>query len=436
MVPTKRLWFLLFLGFPVGIAAGMLNNLALFWTYNAGLLGVAWITTLIAPDPRKTLRIRRKFDPVLSVRVPNSIEVEILNDGVAPISGLLRDEPPPFFTASTREFPLALNAGRQTTVSYQITPPERGTDYFRGTFLRQNCPLGLATRDVKLTTEQPIRVYPNVLALREFDLLKQKGKLREMGIRISRQRGLGTEFESLRDYADGDDFRKIDWKASARRGKLIVRQYEQERNQPVIVCIDVGRRMLSEVEGVTKLDHVLDSLLMLVHAASHAGDLVGILVYSDRVVRYIPPRKGRNQMGAIIEAVHDLLPEPCESDPIGAFAYLAAKWKRRALVVVFSDVENSDEARALAVALSPLSNRHIVLLGRVADPRLKELTEVPLSEPRDLYSKAAALLFTEERKRAGSTLDSFGVHSLESEPQDLAGALVSFYFYVKDRSLL
>ena len=110
-------------------------------------------------------------------------------------------------------------------------------------------------------------------------------------------RGLGTEFESLREYAEGDDFRKMDWKASARRGKLIVRQYEQERNQCVIICLDVGRAEPSEVNGVSKLDHALDACLMLMHAAAASGDFVGLLMDADHVKRYIPPRKGRNQVG-------------------------------------------------------------------------------------------------------------------------------------------
>lgn len=417
------------------MAAGYLGSLSIILLYNVVIFGAAFATWLLAPSIQG-LKLRRKFDPVLSVRVPNHVEVFIENEGTETLKGRLRDEPPPGFRATKQEFKLDLEPGRSTTLDYRVTPPMRGADHFRGTYVRITCPLGLVERESKLLTEEPVNVYPNILALREFDLLKQKGKLRELGIRKSRMRGLGTDFESLRDYADGDDFRKVDWKASARRGKLTIRQFEQERNQPVILCIDIGRRMLSEVNGISKLDHALDSLLMLCHAASMASDYVGLLVYSDRVHRYIPPRKGRNQIGFVIEAVHDLMAEPVESDPLTAFSYLSSRWKRRSLIVSFSDVEDPHEAKVMASALSPLSKHHITLLARVADPRLKEIADIELGEIDDLYRKAAAFFLTDDRKLAGSVLDSHGIHSLESEPQDLAAALVSFYFMVKERSLL
>src|SRR5206468_5867241 len=131
-------------------------------------------------------------------------------------------------------------------------------------------------------------------------------------------------------------------------------QFRQERDQWVVICIDVGRRMLSEVDGITKLDSVLDSLLMLAQAAVLANDFVGLMVYSDVVKRYIPPRKGRNQLGFLIEAIHDLVPEPVESDPAAAFSYLASRWKRRSLLVSFTDLEDANEAKALTTALGSM----------------------------------------------------------------------------------
>ena len=435
MIPTKRLWALFAAGIPVAAIAAIAGQAWIIYAYNGLLVVAALLTSRMSPDV-SGLHAVREFDPVLSVRTPNRIRLRLLNDGVEGFRGRLRDEPPASFQTERCEFPLLIEPGDERTFTYDTTPPYRGADYFRGTFLRVACPLGLVERQFKLPTEQPVRVYPNVLALREFDLLKQKGKLRSLGIRVSRVRGLGSEFESLREYATGDDIRKVDWKATARRGKLIVRQYEQERNQPVIIAIDIGRRMLSEVDGVTKLDHVLDALLMLTHAAVVAGDLVGLLVYSDRVHRYIPPRKGRNQMGFIIEAVHDLLADPVESDPMAAFAYLSGRWKRRSLIVSFTDIETGQEGKRLASALGSLGRRHIVLTARVADPRLKELVEAAPTTPDAFFRKASALQVTDERRAAGAELSAAGMHHLESEPQDLASSLVSFYFHVKEKSLL
>lgn len=435
MVPTRRFWLLVALGIPIAALAAQADALFAIVLYDAGLLAAAWITTLLAPS-YKAIRVTRKFDPVLSVRVPNKISLNLANEGTDTFRALLRDEPPPTFESTKNERRLSIAPGKDQDLVYETVPNERGGDYFRGTYLRIECPLGLVWKETHLRTEQPIRVYPNVLALREFDLLKQKGRLKELGIRRSRQRGLGTEFESLREYTDGDDFRKVDWKASARKGKLVVRQYEQDRNQCVLICIDVGRHMLAEVDGVRKLDRALDACLMLTHAAVTAGDLVGLLVYSDIVMRYIPPHKGRNQMGVIIEAIHDLAAEPIESDPMAAMSYLASRWKRRSLLVAFTDLDSPEGARQIVACFGPLAKRHLALLARVSDPRLNVLYNQPVASLPAMYERAAAHTIIGDRRQATMILDSAGIHNLECEPDDLSAALVSFYFQVKERALL
>lgn len=435
MVPTKRFWGFVAAGIPLAGVAAVVGAPSIAVVYDVLLVAVAYGSAFLAPSTSR-ITLRRKFDSVLSVRASNKITLTIENDGLETIFATLRDEPPPAFDATRKEFKVEIPSRRPIELTYHVTPYERGAESFRGTHLRVQCPLGLVLKEVSLPTEEPVRIYPNVLALREFDLLKQQGRLKELGIRKSRTRGLGTEFESLRDYSEGDDYRKIDWKASARRGKLVVRQFEQERNQCVLICIDIGRHMLAEVNGVRKLDHVLDALLMLTNAAAVAGDFVGLLVYAENVRRYIPPRKGRGQVGTIIEAVHDLIAEPVESDPIAAFGYLATRWKRRSLVVNFTDYEDEDRARELATAFGPIARRHLALICRVQDPRIDEVLQSTVTTVDDMYRKSAASMLMEDRKAATSIVGAAGIHNLDSEPQDLAAKLVTFYFNVKERSLL
>jgi uncharacterized protein (DUF58 family) len=420
---------------PIAALTALAGAPGFVLAYDALLALAAFVTWKLGPST-SGLRLSRRFDPVLSVRVPNRVVLTLENDGVEPVKGLLRDEPPGGFLASRREFPIDLAPGRAQEIEYTVTPIQRGKDAFQGTFLRLACPMGLVEKQVRLETEEPVRVYPNVLALREFGLLKQQGRLREMGIRRSRARGIGTEFESLREYAEGDDFRKIDHKASARRGKLVVRQYEQERNQSVILCIDVGRHMLAEVGGVRKLDHVLDAILMLANAAAIAGDFVGLLVYADDVRRYIPPKKGRAQVAAVIDAIHDLEAEPVETDPLGAFAYLGLRCHRRSLLVNFTDWDDPDRARDLVAAFRPMARRHLALMVHVQDPRLDEATAGKSETVEDLYRKAAAEMLLEDRREAVGIVESAGIHVVRTEPQDLAASLVNFYFTVKEKSLL
>lgn len=398
--------------------------------YLALVVAAIWLDGKRA-GPARYLRLERRMDAVLSARVSNRIGLVLANDGERRLRGRLREEPPPTFGVDAQEFAFDLAPGRSTELAYHATPDARGPDYFRRSWVRLLGPWGLGQAETELPTERPVRVFPNVLALREFDLLEQRGRLNLIGLRRSRLKGLGTEFNSLRDYND-DDYRHIDWKSTARRGKLVVKQFEQERNQAVILCVDVGRAMLAEVDGVSKLDHTLDAALMLMHAAERAGDLVGMLVYSDAVRRYLPPR--RHQSSRLLDAAYGVRAEPKASHHARAFSYLSTRWKRRSLMVVFTDAEDERDAAELVSTLGPLARRHLTMLVRVADPKLGELAALPIASGGDLYTRAAALWHRSERKRAEARLLAAGIRTIEAEPTQLTAALVGAYLRVKEQS--
>jgi uncharacterized protein (DUF58 family) len=401
----------------------------LIWPWNIAVLLLAGLSYALSAKGSR-LVLERRFDRVLSVNADNLIRLRVTNDGDAPIDFLLRDEPPPEFEADRKEFRLRLSPGEARELRYHVRPQERGDFFFRDSFIRTPGPLWLVWRQSRLATREIVRVYPNILALRQFDLLKQRGHLRQIGIRRSRLKGVGTDFDSLREYARGDDYRKVDWKATARRGKVIVREFEAERNQPVILVIDYGRLMMAEVAKVEKLDLVLDSALMLGNAAANANDQLGLLIHADRVERWIPPRRGRGQVGAIIEALHALRAEPIEPNSRDAFTYLAARWKRRSLIVVFTEIEDSRAAKSLLTVLGPLARRHICLVVTVSDPHLRKQLASG-NTGLGMYESTAARLFDEERQQAQRLLRAQGVRTLDSEPDTLAVDLVNYYLDIK-----
>lgn len=435
IIPTKRFWWLV----AGGILLACLGFFApgvewLLIPYNVAIFAAMIVTGLLARR-YDFIRVVRRVDPILSVRMPNQVYLTVENLSDQPIALRLRDEPPDGCLATQHEFSLTVSPDRPAELHYTITPQERGSEEFAGITVRWLAPFGLCEVQKELPVTQPARIYPNVLAIREFELLKQKGRLDLMGVRRSRVKGLGTEFESLRDYNE-DDYRTIDWKASARRDKLVVRNFEQERNQGLIVVYDIGRHMLSEVQGITKLDYTLDAGLMLMHAAERMGDQIGLLVYNDLVQRWIVPRKGRAQVAAILDTIHGLHAEPVQSRPEKAFSHMAARWKRRSLIVVFTDVEDRDQASQLAASLASLKRRHLVMVVRVSDPRLREIRTKRVEDPRGLYRRAAVMMVDEDRDAATSVLLAAGLQMVEAEPQDLSAALVSAYLVVKERSLL
>lgn len=435
IVPSKRFWVLVALGIPIALAGAVVPGFEkLLLPYDVGIFALMLITGFVAKkgDP---LSVKRASDPILSVRVPNSISLTLENMSRAPLVVEVRDEPPTTALVTKSDFKMRILPERPEEVEYSITPRERGEQSFTGTFVRFLAPLGLAWVQKELPTQETCRVYPNVKAVKEFDLLKQRGKLNLIGLRRTRQKGLGQEFESLRDYND-DDFRTIDWKASARRGKLVVRNFETERNQAVIVCVDVGRHMMAEVDGVRKLDLALDSALMLMHTAERQGDQIGLLVFNDVIKAYAAPRKGRAQVAAILDKVHDAQAEPVQPNYAAAFTYLANRWNKRSLLVVFTDAENEDQAADLVQSLGPIHRRHLLMVVRVVDPKIRELRHAPVIDDRDLYFRTAALWYGQDRRKAEAVLRTAGFHTIEAEPQDLASALVGAYLRVKELNLI
>jgi uncharacterized protein (DUF58 family) len=435
VVPTRRLFWFLAAGIPVAGLGAWAGMPWLFWVYNGFFAILCLVSYRFGPNSQFLL-FRRRMDAVLSVRAKNRIRVELEYEGDYALSGRLRDEVPGSHYADGNERTFSVRSGEKVTLDYTLIAPERGSEVFRGTFLRLDCPYGLIQKQILLNTEQDVKVYPNILALREFQLLNQQGRLMEMGVRKSRIKGIGTEFESLREYALGDDYRKVDWKATARRQKLIVREFEVERNQAVILCVDAGRHMMAEIDGVRKLDLVLDSVLMLIQSALTAGDNVGLLVYGADVKKYIPAKKGQGQLGILLNALYDVVAEPVESDPIRAFGYLQARHKRRSLVLHFTSVEDRDQAREMITSFGTLARTHIAVLANISDPKYRETLRHPPEDVEQLFKFASVHYVTEDRRQAMMSLRASGLHTLESEPEFLASDLVNYYIDIKSKGKL
>ena len=436
MVFTRRFWLLLLAGSVFGLAALLSEGFVVYLVaWDAALLALALFTYRLAPRSDRFHAVR-SHDPVLSARTPNLVVVSIGYRGTERLQVTVRDEPPPEFDTDRKAHDVLLEPGRDTILRYHVTPPDRGSFEFRELFLRVPAPLGLVLRTYRLPLRTPVAVYPNILALRKYDLLMRRGHLREMGIRRATLKGTGSEFESLREYQVGDEIRRMDWKATARRAKPVVRQYQAERSQPLILALDLGRLMMAEVDGVSKYDHVIDAALMLAHAAVEAQDRIGLLLYHDRVVRFVAPQKGRAQIGRILQELHGIQPEAVESDLQRALNYLRARWRRRSLVVVFTDLVEPESSAGTLAALLALRSHHLCMAVAVADPKVESMVVRSPDSTRELFERAVATHVLEDRRAAITRLQNAGIRVVDSEPDRLAAALVNEYTLIKARGLL
>jgi len=433
MALTYRAWVVLSVGGLVALL-GVARPDLLGLTLLVDLLAVVAIAVDALSLPRATaFRLQRRHERVLSLGAENCIELTLTHSLTAPYHARLRDEPPPLCDYDRREFTLLLLPDQPARVVYHLTPRYRGEARFEDVFLRVEGRLRLTTRDYRLPARESVPIYPNLLQLREYDLLRYRGRLQMMGFRQLRLRGQGTEFESLREYTPDDEFRRIDWKATARRGKPIVRDYQTERSQNVILLLDAGRTMLAEVEGKRKFDAVLNAALMLAYVAVQMDDKVGALVFADEVDLFSPPQRGRAQVGKLVEALHDAEPRLVESDYLYATTYLAKRWRKRSLIALFTDLIDPDASRMVLHAVDALRRQHLCVVITVADPRLHCWSQQPPDTPSDLYRRAVALQTLNDRLAAIRALERMGVHCIDAEPDTLVAALVNHYLQVKAR---
>jgi uncharacterized protein (DUF58 family) len=413
------------------------------------LLGVQLVTAplllavlmLLAADVRLTaapdrLTVTRQVADRLSLGAENAVTVTVLNRGPRRLALRLRDEHPFEFRASqTYHFGDAV-PGEPLQLRYTLTPPRRGDYRFGRVVVRYGSALGLFERQHAYPLDRDVRVYPNLLDLRRYDLQVRRGLELEAGTRVARRYGAGTELERLREYVPDDELRRINWKATARRGIAIANEYETERSQNVVVLLDAGRLMGAVADGLTKLDHALNAGLLLTYAAGRRGDRVALLAYADTVKAFLPPQKGRWAFLSILETLYRLEPELTESDHARAFSYLHGRGLRRSLLVLFTDLSEPEPSRALVAHLARAARQHLVAVVTVADP---SVTGPATREPRDaqqLYEQVVAQRLLAERRQVLASLSGHGVITLDLPADRLSAQVVATYLELKARGRL
>jgi uncharacterized protein (DUF58 family) len=287
-----------------------------------------------------------------------------------------------------------------------------------------------------VTAADAVRVYPDVRAVRTYDLLARQNREALMA-RAARLRGGETEFERLRDHLRDDPFRHIDWKATARRQKLIVREHQKERDQTVVCVLDSGRLMTAETGGLTHFDHALNATLMMGHVAARSGDQIGFVAFDHQVRAYLPPVAGARATQRLITAAYDLQPAMVDTDFSVAFDLLSRRLRKRALVVVFTQVVDDVSARRLLTFMRGLPRRHLALAVLFRDSDIDRLVEVGAAPHElDLYVGGAAAETALWRDRLVRDVRASGALVVHASPEKVTPALVNEYLEIKAKQLL
>jgi uncharacterized protein (DUF58 family) len=348
----------------------------------------------------------------------------------------VRDSVPESFETDVAEVSGVVPNRGQVRLEYQVKPKARGAFSWDAIYIRFRSVLGLWDFLATVPAPGQSRVYPNLVALSRYHLLARANRLEALGIRKVRMSGSAWEFESLRDYARGDDVRLIDWKATARRHKTIVRNQEAEKNQTVLLLVDSGRLMNAEVDGVSKLDSAVSSALILAHVALGRGDRVGLCSFSHDVHAWVAPRAHRAQIRLLTDALYNLRGDYSETNHARCLRLLAARYSKRALLIVFTDFVDSDTASEMISHLRLAGRRHVVLFTALNDPLLARVARSRASNTFEAYRKAAAVELLRERSEVLERLRRFGVHVLDVEPASLTAPLINRYLEITFRGVL
>ena len=431
MIPSRALVLLAFV--PLALAVATLADRSLLVPMLAADLAIALLAAFDALLARRPLvTVTRHAPAVLSIGRPNLITLEVRSSARRRLAVAVADDL--FDTAECDDLPATLDLPSRglATARYHVRPTRRGAHALGDHHVRYSSPLGLWIRQVTVPEASTVKVYPDVQAVRTYDLMVRQDR-DPAAIRASRRRGGESEFERLREYRRGDEFRSIDWKATARRQKIISREYQLESNQNLMFLLDAGRLMTAVTGGLSLFDHALNATLMLSHVAARGGDRVGLLAFADGIKSYAPPAGGAGAARRIIQAGYDLHPELCETDYAAAFEHVGLRVRQRSLVVLFTQVVDEVAATELLRLMRGVMPRHLPLMVILRDVEIDELVEGSQADP---YVRGAAAELSSFRDRLVRDLKRHGALVLDVAPGQLTPALINRYLEIKARHLL
>lgn len=443
MSPSRRqvylLAVLLGLALPLGVLAALGNPLP-------AAANTAWWGLLLC------LGLLSAFDAVSLHRLPSpmlqrtlaghlalgrwhEVQLQLHASMTRPLRLEIFDHPPAGMTFQHLPQQLTLVPGQHCEFVYRICPERRGPFHFDQCEIRLHGPLGLWRERRLLPLASQTRVYPDFTRLHGAPLMAVDSWLSRLGVRQQPRRGLGLDFHQLREFREGDTLRQIDWKATSRKRTPIAREYQDDRDQQILLMLDCGRRMRSQDDALSHFDHALNASLLLAYVALRQGDALGLYSFATEQRRFLAPAKGQLQLNALLNGVYDLVNTRQPADFMRAAGEVLRRQKRRALVVILSNLRDEDDEDLLG-AVRQLARRHRVLVVSLREPVLDGLRQQPVSSVQDALGYCGTLNYLNARDHLHERLLAHGVPVLDARPHELGPALISRYLAWKKGGVL
>lgn len=406
------------------------------WLYGLGLTALLFLADWLVAW-KTPVDLRRETVDLLVQGRSQTVGVRLVNGSHRCVLAAWRDTGDAAFGLESDMKPVLLGPAEHRRVTYEVVPSERGLWRLGDLYARRAGPLRLAWHQWRVPSAQSVKVFPDLQALAQRGSLMLATRERAAGVRRARFRGLGTEFESLREFTPDDSYRTINWNATARRGKLVANVYQSERSQTLMLLVDAGRLLVPKAGTLgTKLDYTVEAALSLATLGLRFDDRVGLLVFADRPLAYVPPRRGRDQVYRLAEALYQVKPRLVEPDYDEAMEMLRARLKRRSLVCLFSDLLYPDAARRVLGQMARLSPRHLPLFIALRDPAVVAEAGRDVQRVLEAYTRAMAARQLERREAALAALRGRGGLAVDVLPEELNAAVLNQYLEIKARALL
>lgn len=411
------------------------------------LFGVARITALAAAvlllidlflifRARKGFHVVREMAERLSNGDDNEIRIYLESLYNIPVGVTIIDELPFQFQVRDQRYRLNLASGGRTILSYRVRPVERGEYHFGAVNVFAVTPIALVRRRFRFDQDRTVAVYPSYIQLRRYELLAVTNRLTEAGIKRIRRIGNTMEFDQIREYVRGDDYRTLNWKATARRGEFMVNQYQDERAQQIYSVIDKGRVMKMPFEGMTLLDYAINTSLVLSNIALLKQDKAGIVTFAEKLGTVVPAERRRSQMQRILEVLYNQKTNFLESNYELLYAHVRQRIAGRSLLMLYTNFETLSSLHRQLPYLRKIARDHLLVVVFFENTELRSLLESPAASVEQVYVKTIAEKFAYEKRLIVKDLQRYGIHSILTPPSGLTVNTINKYLELKARRLI
>ena len=383
-----------------------------------------------------TIAANRTTPEKLSNGDENSVSLSIINQFRFPIHAQIIDEIPVQFQERNFSIICSIQPGEEQNFTYTLKPHYRGEYYFGQIRTFAHSFIGLLFRRVSHPAQCMVKVYPSFLQMRKYNLLAISNRLEEIGIKKIRRIGMQNEFDQVREYVVGDDYRTMNWKATARKAGLMVNQYQDEKAQEVYCLIDMGRVMKMPFEGMTLLDYAINASLVISNIALNKYDKAGVIPFSNKLNNYIPADRRNTQLNKILELLYNLETDFLEPNYELLYMTIRRKVRQRALLILFTNFESLPSMQRHMPLLKKLARNHLLLTVFFQNTELNKLLTPKEHNLENVYTSITAEGFIYDKKIIVKELNNYGIHCLLTEPKGLSVNVINKYLEFKSRGMI